>query len=373
MTNAVSRESSWDEAYLFKCASYLTEPICKCHEWVRRFSLIDVLDPTLSKIESCARKWLGVVIIASWAVLATICTFPGIVLRSVASYYQKNPFLFLKGDGEIKSLEGNQFSLLSWNVCCVPGGYPISDGGVLPWADRIGDIAQKIREEKTDVIALYEVFDLSAGFQLYEALKSDFPFFYFNIGPRAIGASSGMFVASRFEIENPTFMAFPKEMLVGRTKNSEKGVFSFDLSDHGAVFATIFSTHLQHSEECEFPTKEEVVARKQEMEMIMGKVDQIKDRCLILTGDLNLDEKEFENSAWSSTFLRERTMPTWLGDQFCAQLVGKRPSGPLLYDYALVRNGTVETQLVKTGYDPTKFKQEALSDHEGLFSRITLI
>jgi endonuclease/exonuclease/phosphatase family metal-dependent hydrolase len=249
---------------------------------------------------------------------------------------------------------------------------------VIPWPFRIGGIIKKIRENDADVICLYEVMDIKTGLQIYEAIKKDYRHFYLHIAPRTIGISSGIFIASKFEIKNPEFMTFPKEMLVGRTKNVEKGVFAFDVQSAGKVFARIFSTHLQHSEECEFPTKEEQAARKQEMELIMSKMNKVSDRAVVLTGDLNLDDKEYQGSSWAPQLEKGKPHvgpPTWGGDKFYADLVQKRVSTALNLDHtAVLKNSArdIATTVVHVGYDATKLTNEALSDHSGLYTTITL-
>jgi len=53
----------------------------------------------------------------------------------------------------------------------------------------------------------------------------------------------------------------------------------------------------------------------------------------------------------------------------------QRPSSPLNLDHTLLLAGTarsIHTTLVKTGFDGTTFRPEALSDHAGLFTRVLL-
>lgn len=372
----------------FQIASYLTDPICKSHEFFRRLSVVDSLNPTSRKIENLGRKFLLVSGLIIYALVAMVATVPGIALRALAANLQKEPFLYSKGDCPQKTLPDDRtFSLLSWNICCVGAGYSISDGGVVPWPSRIDDIVKKIIEKDADVNCIYETLDSKSGFTICEKLKQNgYANVYFNIGPQAIGVSSGILVASKYAIKNPEFTLFPKDSLVGRTKHAAKGVFAFDLESSGHCFAKIYSTHLQHSEEPEFPTPEEVEARKKQMQLILEKVEKVKGRCAIVTGDLNLDDQEYRASFWQHRFVkgaafgsertRERTQEyTWGGDAFCAELVGKRVSAPLNLDHTLVLQGTarsIRTSLVETGYDSSFFKKEALSDHAGLLSQISL-
>ena len=361
----------------FQLASYLTDPVCKAHEYFRLLSVVDTLYPESLGVSNWMRKAVLCVKITASILLAAVTTLPGIFLRGLGAYLQKEPFIYVQGPGTSKILPPDRsFSLLSWNICCVGAGYPISDGGVTPWCSRVDKVIEKIVEKDADINCLYETFDSKSAFYLSEKLKEKgYNHIYLNIGPKAIGVSSGIMVASKYKITQPEFSLFPKSSLVGRTKNAAKGTFSFDLESQGASFARIYSTHLQHSEEPEFPTEEEVLARAQQMQIILDKALQIKDRCVVITGDLNLDDHEYENSSWKDLFQKQidPSAKTWGGDSFCAKLVGKRVSGPLNLDHTMVLNGSaksLETTLVETGYDPEVFKEDALSDHEGLFSKI---
>lgn len=385
---SITGESSFSDSSIngialrvFQIASYLTDPICKAHEYYWRLAVVDPLNPTAYKISNLLRKAALCVGIAGWALLAAGASLPGIGLRVLGSYIQKEPFIYMQGSEEPKRLPTDRsFSLLSWNVCCVGAGYSISDGGVLPWSFRIDAIIEKMIEKDADVNCLYETFDSKSAFYICERLKQNgYNHFYFNIGPKAIGVSSGILIASKYKMHNPEFSPFPQDSLVGRTKHAAKGVFSFDLESQGEYFTRIYSTHLQHSEEPQFPTVEEIEARRKQMQMIVDKIHVVKDRCRVVTGDLNLDDEEYKNSSWQIHFHKgdqfEDGLKTWGGDEFCARLVEKRVSGPLNLDHTMILNGTarsIETNLVETGYDPAVFKEGVLSDHSGLFSKITV-
>jgi endonuclease/exonuclease/phosphatase family metal-dependent hydrolase len=358
----------------FRLASYLTDPVCKAHEFFRRMYVVNALNPTAFKVSNWARKFFIFVGIVINSFLAIGSTIPGACLRSITSLLEKEPFIYHRSKLPEKQLE-DRFSLLSWNICCVGGGYSISDGGVMPWSFRIDKILAKIVEQDADIISLYEVLDTAAGFYLYEKLQEKYVHFYFNIGPRAIGPSSGIFIASKVSLKNPKFIPFPKSMLIGRTQNSEKGVFFFTIqAKRGEV--EMYTTHLQHSEEPQYPTKQEIRARNEEMKFIMEHVTQ-KVGNVIVTGDLNLDTKEYMQSFWSRNFqkqlLKDNRSKTWGGDKFCAEMIGKRVSSPSNLDYTLATKKSalkIETSLIAVGYDSTTFNIEALSDHQGLLSLI---
>lgn len=360
----------------FRIASSLTDPVCKCHELFRRIQVVDALNP-MGDILTCLIKKIALFIcLLGWAFLAIFATLPGIGLRALGSYFQTAPFIHVQEDGG--KTDANSFSLFSWNVCCVGAGYPITDGGVVPWADRIDAIIHKIAEKNADVNCLYELFDANAAFLLCEKLKEHgYSHFYLNIGPQATGVSSGILIASKYKMKNPEFCPFSQDMLIGRTKYAAKGVFSFDLEGDGGLFARIYSTHLQHSEEPEFPTSDEIEARRRQMELIVEKINGVRDRCIVLTGDLNLDDREYASSLWHKQFQKgdDFVGKTWGGDGFCARLMDKRVSGPLNLDHTMILKGSarsIRTTLIETGFDPEIYQEGALSDHAGLLSEIVV-
>lgn len=373
---------------LYQFASYLTDPICKTREYAYRAEVVEALNPTDSKVANFARKCFCYLAAVFFAFLAVFTTLPGGAIRGMVNTFKAEPFVVEGGQGKVLG-EDRLFSLLSWNICGVPGGYSISDGGVTPIEDRIDRVIREIEKRDADINCFMEVFDAKTCKYLKEELKKHgYTHFYTNIGTKALGTSSGIVVASKYSIENAEFLEFPKETLVGRTKWSSKGVFGFDLVSEGHPFARIFVTHLQHSEIPEYKPREakpeeteerlrEVEGRRQQMKIIVNKVRQVANRCVVVTGDLNMDDEEVNLSDWQNMFIRDQGFVgmTWAGDEFCAKLVGKRISGPLNLDHTLVQRGTaqsVHTSLVRTGYQPAIYSPKALSDHEGVYTEISI-
>lgn len=370
--NNYSRAAFWG-------ASKLSDPICKSHEYFRRIQIVDALYPEEWKVVRLARQFFLGTLFVYFGALGIITAPPSIALRALGIRLQATPFLYEKGNAPEKILPSKpSFSLLSWNICCVAGGYPVSDGGVLPWSDRIDALAEKIIETDADVTCLYETFDLQAAARLSDELKAaGYSHIYYNIGPKAMGPPSGIFVASKYRIANPEFISFPQELLIGRTKHASKGIFTFDLVSNGAAFATVAATHLQHSEQPEFPTSEEIQARAAQMEMLVERIKGVQTRAVLVVGDLNLDDQEFSSSAWSPLFEKndQFSEKTWGGDAFCARLTGKEISGPLNLDHSMSLKGSVrslETSLIDTGFDAEILSQGALTDHRGLLTQIHL-
>jgi exonuclease III len=363
----------------FRAGSYLTNPLCHAHELWRRMSVVDLLHPASHPLLNTARKVSLSIMISGWAALSLFTILPGIALRYLGVYLQKQPFIHVQHGEKGKNLPTDRsFSMLSWNICGINAGYSVTDAGVMHWRYRIDDIIKKVIEKDADVNCLIEVFDINTAYYLCDKLKSQgYREFYFNVGANPIGISSGVFIASKYTIKNPEFTRFPIDMLVGRTKAAAKGIFAFDLESEKDLFTRMHVTHLQHSEEPAFSTKEEVESRRAQMGIVLDKIHAVKDRCAILTGDLNLDDEEYQTSPWRHHFERMDfgEDKTWGGDGFCASLVGKLVSEPLNLDYTLITPGflrPIENSIVASGFDGTVFKTDALSDHAGLYTRFNL-
>ncbi len=370
-----------------RLASYLTDPLCKVREYFYTFSILDkICDTTLQKIAKIAFLTLGIVVCSF---LAPLTAPVGAAIRGIVAAIQSESFVFWKGDGEGKVLPQNrEITLVSHNVCYMPGGYSITDGQVTPPSDkeRIDANIAKIKELDPDVVCLYEVPDICDASYISSQLP-EYPFIIPVAGVRAIGPSSMMYIASKYEIARDSIEFSPFEKgteLTGRSQFSEKGCLSFDLKSRGeqAPIATIFSTHLQHSEISERPEEIERLSRAAQMNRIIGKIEQkIRlGRNVIFTGDLNQDEEEintFLNQrqiAWLRRDPQVQGQPTWGGDAWCANLMNKPASAPLVLDYAWIAGRTREitTRIIETGYASSEFRRRATSDHSLLFSRITL-
>jgi hypothetical protein len=196
-----------------------------------------------------------------------------------------------------------------------------------------------------------------------------------------------MYVASKYEIveDSIEFTPFIKGTeLTGPSRFSEKGFLSFDLKSRGETtpFASVISTHLQHSKIPGEPEPDEKEVRKLQMTKIARKVDEKIGRGLgaIVTGDLNQSESELDDFLKTRTIHPLRRDPdvvgqvTWGGDEWCARLMGKPPSNPEVLDYTLIAGdiASIQTEVHETGYEGVRFSAEARSDHYLLFNRIKI-
>lgn len=374
----------------FLTASRLTDPVCKCREYALMASIYDELYPSLGgtaeKIIRFSEKsgfFAGSVLSG---MVALVTSLPGIALRSITAALSKEPFLYEKGEAP-EQVPGEQFSLLSWNICFVPGGYSITDGGVLPSGHRFSAVLQEIERTDADVVCLQETFDTGEAARLAERLKKQYAHIYYNIAPRAIGTSSGILVASKFAITDLSVELYPEETLVDRTKYSNKAIVSFGLQDR----VRVFTTHAQHAEQPARPSEEEKRCNRKQMEILADRVRSAADRGLpvVVCGDCNIPRKHLEEiPSWQSVsdpdlagkdrFIdgNSERIPTWDGDASCVRFYeGKTPSGALELDYIFARGvKNLRTRVGETGYDPEKIKTDPniTSDHRPLFGVITV-
>ncbi|HPE84750.1 MAG TPA: endonuclease/exonuclease/phosphatase family protein, partial [Chlamydiales bacterium] len=111
--------------------------------------------------------------------------------------------------GDLAPLAPSQsFSLFSLNTLFLP--FPVSyfTDGMPPWPDRIDGVIAKIQEVDPDIICLQEVYSNLAARYLIKKLRSSYAVFFYDVNPKWIGLNSGLFVASKYPVENPTYRPF---------------------------------------------------------------------------------------------------------------------------------------------------------------------
>lgn len=348
----------------FTVASVLTDPVCMAHRTFRE---------TVSLHRGYMQLRSGAICLVSLPI-ALLTSIPGVFLRILGVCLKPEGFLYERSHRQSYAcLESNSFALLSWNVVGMNSGHVYTHAGVTPFFARVEAIAQKIIAAHADVVCLYEMMDFSSSVALKKRLKSaGYVDFYYNIGASA-AVSSGIFVASKVKTQRPRFI--PYKSSLGTTFFQKKGVFSVNIVDAktGRIVSRLSATHAQHSQEPEFPKPAERRVRQEQLLTACHEA-QKEGGCAVLTGDLNCSTQEYRDSAWARQFdegsFSHRA--TWDGDAFSAKLVGQRPSLPQRLDHTLVINGSVRTKLIETGFDPRYLLSCALSDHKGLYSRITV-
>lgn len=386
---SLSTVSMEAKALAFQVASKLTNPICAARQWHWETKVVDILHPGAYRISNVARKCLlklGVFMAGS---LACVTTLPGMLIRSVTANTETIPYIYRKGNREEKAI-GDKLKIISANICAVGAGYSITDGGVVPWRqERLDRIVQRLIRHDADVACLYELLDTDAAFYLQSKLKDHFAHFYFNMGARTIGTTSGIFIASQVPLSNPEFIAFPQDAKDDRAKYSQKGFF------HAKVGGIeLFSTHMQHSEIPAKPTLNERQARAKEIALIMDRVREVNNPNTLIVGDLNYDpeliiqrldntvtqenDSPFETEFQESKEPKDPSYKTWKGDAICKRLQGEKGetiSQGLNLDRALIaKTATVamRTAFEFMGFNPEIYDPKADSDHDMLITIVNL-
>jgi endonuclease/exonuclease/phosphatase family metal-dependent hydrolase len=193
----------------------------------------------------------------------------------VLDVMQKNRnFTYLKG--ELNSEDREVQKVLSWNVCALFGGLPMAFGGVKKVKDRMGLIAEKIKEINADVISLSEVSPPAADL-LFRKLKDTYAHFYTRIRKDPfLTLDSALFVASKVEIKDPKMIELPLGGLMRRA------IFSFQVAD-----TKFLTTHLHPG----LDEKDKEVRLKQ-----VNEIKSLSNGKTILFGDLNIRRgDEFKN------------------------------------------------------------------------------
>jgi endonuclease/exonuclease/phosphatase family metal-dependent hydrolase len=287
------------------------------------------------------------------------------------------PYTPLKG--KVAPVTKNAITVLNWNVCFFPSSLSLLFGGVLPYRDRMEGVARQILDSGADVVCLQEVFSRESAEKLYRLLEKEYAYFYIHIGPKPfgfnpdeIGLSSGLFVASKIEIEKPCFTPFQNTPSV-----RGYGFFSMQLPGIGELV----TTHLN-------PGSDPIDSRYREKQMqeILAVIETKKHLYpVFLCGDLNINrgsdeykeriEQEFDDSyvgrGWTCLELRNYW---WKAKQNVAKFKSLGFSYESI-DYFLSlkeknKKYKVATRLIVVN-DPMH-PEKALSDHQAMFSTIQI-
>lgn len=312
-------------------------------------------------------------------------------IKKILFTQEQLPYTYLQGDAPVQVVSGNSFSVFSFNTCFVWDRLPMVWGGPLPWEFRMDEIVDKIKEENPDILCLQEVYDQKAAAQLYQKLRGQYRHFYCNIGPRtfglstaSFGLSSGLFVASRYEIENPQFIAFGDNSPAGRTS----GFFDITVMGPKKPAGRVLTTHLHP-----FENQEGRDWREKQMKQIVSYMqEKLQDRPdipYLLCGDLNteLNNKEPAERLITQNFFnaygQDTTEVTFENRTRCDYrnywwLLGRRlenfTTQPKSIDYALLLHSEKHFDLhsrVVSMSDPQK-PEDVLSDHQALLSTLQL-
>ncbi len=304
------------------------------------------------------------------------------ILKLQLANYPMEGFTYRKGMAEEKMATDHNFSILTLNVCAFSDLLPMLYGGPIPWQQRIDSLTKRILDADADVITLQEVFDPEANLALYERLKDKYAYFYTDIGPRAdiVGISSGLFVASKYKIENPEFTLFSE-----REKLRAYGFFEFDLTSESQTLGHITTTHLQP-----YQSDQGLQLRTQELDEIIKKLSASNTTVpVILLGDLNI---QWGSNEPAEQLLKEHFIDNYNKDRTsidensrtCMDFTdywwraNRNPKGfekvlevidyTLLLKTSAAHNFQIETKRISMGELTSESVPD--SDHDALFSQI---
>lgn len=285
----------------------------------------------------------------------------------------------------------SELKVLSANILCFPGTLNYTYGGASPWKERIDRLIKTIIDTQAQIVCLQEVWDPAAMRALIEHLKNDYAFFIYDGGdpagtldPKKMGYSSGLFVASKLELDSVAFRRFPRSIPEG----SNRGAFiaTCRLAKERLSFV---NTHLQHGNT--LPMRE---IRQEQLLLSYAYLQEAVSRALpnrswgFLTGDLNINafSPEFNECGLSGLFSIPYTadlthaQPTYTDyfNDLITTSPDKRdkvvPTYELL-DYCIAPaclSAPSPVQAIVPLYNIKK-PTEALSDHQALLTTWTLI
>lgn len=302
-------------------------------------------------------------------------------LRKKLVAMPQQPFMYRQGNAQELVFDREEISVLSLNVCNLPEKLPLIFGGILPWSDRVEGVVKIIKENAPDVLCLQEVFEYEGNEELYEALKDEYAHFYMHIGPRnasfdpqIFGLASGLFVASKYPIENAQFRAFD---VVGLSIN--RGVFDFTVG-HTHFYTTHLETH-----DNPIGRKARLAEMQQLVEIVNTEASE--DTISIACGDMNIQWNQGEEAqdimlenfhspltdGLDKITMANRTYLDYTDFWWKAHAeLGAFTEVPEIYDFVLLSRktpGKATVQIVSMNDEDRPM--HALSDHQALFAKIS--
>ncbi len=294
---------------------------------------------------------------------------------------QKLPFTYLEGEGKVGEKKSS-LTTFNANFLFMPDDYTWFFGGCSRWERRVDALCGVIFKEDPDIVCLQEIHDVDSGYALYERLRGSYCHFYLNIGqgdytrdPEKIMMNSGLFVASRYPIKDPSFIPFEQE---GRQWQINKGFFHGSVTVGEEAFCQLYTSHLNPFDD---ETAQKVRwEQAEEIALSMKKLQTVDPAPAFLLGDLNVKKHSPE---WYFSPLSKEFTHHCPGDQnTCTDtldaIVRARKNEregmareEYLCDYALIyqgSSGAIESRVIPL-YDLSDPAQ-AISDHQGIFSTI---
>jgi endonuclease/exonuclease/phosphatase family metal-dependent hydrolase len=279
------------------------------------------------------------------AIIPLSLTLFGVALsvNGIRQMCNKHRFTYLEGSALEK--KGSLKTILTWNVCALFGGLCIPFGGMAPFAKRASLIARKIIDTNADLVALQEVSPPAAD-MLYRKLRKEYKHFYVRINPDPLlTLDSGLFIASKVKLNDPTVISLP---LAGRMK---RAFFSFHVNEYNFL-----TTHLEPG-----TSEADVSMRQRQVAALFTHV--VPSEKTVIMGDLNIERgREFEKSGLASRFVDRYEGEPTATDHF----IGKVDEHQSI-DYILT---TPDLKLDISMNEGFNLDGPALSDHHMLIANL---
>ncbi len=217
-------------------------------------------------------------------VLAALGIIPAVLgncLTAIANMLKSKQFNYLyTGAPAAQQVK----KILHANVCMLPGGLPSSFGSMSPAKERVDNLVQFIKSQNAEIIAFSEV-SRTISSLLFNRLKDEYKLFFTDIGLKPFGMEAGLFIASKVPVKEASFNIF-KASDKGGQKMYKRGYFTFETKDHYFIY-----THLS-------PNSKQV--RTDQLKEIQNVIESLKNKSVILFGDLNVEKKTPDTSDYQA-------------------------------------------------------------------------
>lgn len=263
LNETVTKVRNQTAIFFYSSARFLVSAHWKMTDfWIKTISLCkDDQSSNCKKVFSVAKSTISSLVLLPFALgglaLGQACHFSAFLLSTT-------PFIYMKGKADIKKITDKKLSIFQDNCCFTAGGFSSIFGGTVMSNDqRAQKIAEMIKSNDPDLVALQEVSDLKDALALYQALSEKYSEFYFNTGdtPFILQNNGGLLLASKVAIKDPEFHSFSN--IKGTESMVNKGFFLFSTE-----IGNFISTHLSPSHDDLNPTDAEIQTRSQEQERI---------------------------------------------------------------------------------------------------------
>ncbi|GAB4191201.1 MAG: hypothetical protein Tsb0015_12900 [Simkaniaceae bacterium] len=348
---------------------HLTDETLSSFEWLEIYKVLTSVNTNLLP-ENWKEKW-----------------------QQIITYLEKEkslaPFQYLESGIQSRPVS-DKLSMLTLNTCCLPYLQSLLFGGIRPWQDRMDSLVDIIRTANAEILCLQELFDQNASRQLYEKLKDDYKYFYINIDPKFFGFSpkcfglgSGLFVASKVPLKNPRYEPFKN-----RSSFINRGYFLFTVEEESGRFGiNIINTHLDA-----YNDEKVKNVRSAQLAQIIGSFPNKRNTYpLLVCGDLNIPfgtkepAEDLLNTHFLSAYTKNIQKVTISNRTYCDFTdfwwnPKKFIVVPQILDYILLfhQNGEKKSDFLKffsssiVKTNNVKYPEKAISDHQGIFSIISL-